>query len=247
MKKKWTGLVLCSCLVFATGCQTVAPQGLDHNGGAHEGIEGKGATSIYQNRTSPNGDEDAPERSIFPLGLDRDLGMNRDFGLGGTGEPGTRMGRDQIPYGYDEHSARDAEVIQQGYGAQSYIDRQVLADSLSQIVVGLQNVDHAAVIITDDECIIGYQGAQNNQNLQEQVEKAGLSITPRWFKVYATDNIQLVQSIRDISSQQGNQHREDQLEQHVQSIIQQLGGPKESWEQDTQMDTQMGTDTRGNR
>lgn len=242
MRFKWLGIALCSSIFLASACQGGTPQGLDHEGGAHKGIEGKGATSIYQNQ-QPNGDEAAPERSIFPLAMDRDLGMNRDFDLGGTGKPGTRMGRDQIPYGYDEHSSRDPEVIQQGYGAQSYIDRQVLADILSQIVVGLQNVDHAAVIVTDDECIIGYQGAQDAQNLQEQVEKAGLSVTPRWFKVYATDDIQLVQSIRNPSSKKGNRHREDQLEQHVKRIIQQLGGPKESWEQSDQID-QMKTGQR---
>jgi hypothetical protein len=242
MRFKRIGIALCSSVFLASACQGITPQGLDHEGGAHEGIQGKGATSIYQNQ-QPNGDEATAERSIFPLAMDRDLGMNRDFDLGRTGKPGTRMGRDQIPYGYDEHSARDPEVIQQGYGAQSYIDRQVLADILSQIVVGLQNVDHAAVIVTDDECIIGYQGVQDAQNLQDQVEKAGLSVTPRWFKVYATDDIQLVQSIRDSSSKKGNRHREDQLEQHVQRIIQQLGGPKESWEQGNQME-QMETGQR---
>jgi hypothetical protein len=235
MRFKWIGMALCSSVFLASACQGITPQGINDDGGSHEGIEGKGATSIYQNQ-QPNGDEATAERSIFPLAMDRDLGMNRDFDLGGTGKPGTRMGRDQIQFGYDEHSAKDPEVIQQGYGAQSYIDRQVLADILSQIVVGLQNVDHAAVIVTDDECIIGYQGVQDAQNLQDQVEKAGLSVTPRWFKVYATDDIKLVQSIRDPSTKKGNRHRDDQLQQQVQRIIQQLGGPKESWEQNDQMD-----------
>lgn len=230
MKKNWLGIALFSTVLLLVGCQPTAGElGLDHEGGAHQGIQGKNATSIYRN-AQPNRDTDAPERAVFPLAFDRDLGMNRDFDLGRTPEQGTRMGRDQMPYGYVEHSADEPEVINDGYGANMYIDRQVLADGVAQIVVGLQNVEHAAVIITDDECIIGFQGTQDHEELREQVELSGLSVTPRWFKVYATSDIQLIRGIKNLSNFQDAQHTEEQIDRQIEQIIQQLGGRKESWE-----------------
>lgn len=200
MKNKWLGIVLFSCVLLVVGCQPTAGQlGLEHEGGAHQEIQGKNETSIYST--------EQPNR-----------------------EQGTRMGRNQIPYGYVEHSADDPEVISAGYGANMYIDRHVLADGVAQIVVGLQDVEHAAVLITDDECIIGYQGTEDYDELKEQVELSGLSLTPRWFKVYATSDIQLIRSIRNLANFQDAQHTEDQIEQQIQQIIQQLGGPKESWD-----------------
>jgi hypothetical protein len=232
MKIKWLGVVLFSCVLIAVGCQpTAGQQGLEHDGGAHRGIQGKGAVSNYRSE-QPNNDNDAGRRSVFPFAFNRDLGMNRDFNLDRTPDPGTTNGFNQVPYGYMEHSADDPDVIYAGYGANMNIDRQLLADGVAQIVVGLQNVQHAAVLITDDECIIGFQGLENNNTdeLREQVELSGLSLTPRWFKVYATSDIQLIRGIRNSSNFQDAQHTEDQIDQQIEQIIQQLGGPKESWD-----------------
>lgn len=230
MKNNWLGIALFSCVLLVVGCQPTAGQlGLEHEGGAHQGIQGKNETSIYRTE-QPNRDTNASRRAVFPFAFDRDLGMNRDFDLGRTPEQGTRMGRNQMPYGYVEHSADDPEVISAGYGANMYIDRHVLADGVAQIVVGLQDVEHAAVLITDDECIIGYQGTEDYDELKEQVELSGLSLTPRWFKVYATSDIQLIRGIRNLANFQDAQHTEDQIEQQIERIIQQLGGPKESWD-----------------
>lgn len=236
MKNNWLGIVLFSCVLLAIGCQpTAGQQGLEHEGGAHRGIQGKGAASIYRS-AQPNNDTDAARRSVFPFAFNRDLGMNRDFSLGRTPVPGTAMGRNQVPYGYIEHSADDPAVLSSGYGAHMYIDRQLLADGVAQIVVGLQDVEQAAVLITDDECIIGYQGTQDHDELREQVELSGLSLTPRWFKVYATSDIQLIRGIRNLANFQDAQHTDDQIDQQIDQIIQQLGGPKESWEN---LDVQM--------
>jgi hypothetical protein len=226
MKRRWLVTVLCFVIGIGAGCQQNAgPFGTFGNqeGTNDEGIvSGKGYTSIYQEANSNKEVGDRKGGRFFSI--DRDLGMNRDFDLGKTKTPGNRLSRNSIPYGFAKHGSNDADVIYQGYGAQFYLDRQIMAEAISQIVVGMQNITTATVLITDEECIIGFQGVENNnQNLQEQVRKAGLSVTPRWFHVYATDNPEVLSQISNLGSNpEGHNLTVEGLDNRIRGIVKQL-------------------------
>nr|WP_202080323.1 YhcN/YlaJ family sporulation lipoprotein [Caldalkalibacillus salinus] len=260
-----------SSVLLITGCQPndqqqgmgAQSQDQNHFGSKQAQYQGKGAQSIYRNRQGQGANYDAPERSIFPLAQQQQQsGTDQSARLRDGDSPGTRTGRDQMPYGYAESSVNDPFAAQAGYGAQSYIDRQVLADTISQVIVGLPQVDDASVLVTDQNCIIGYRPNENAQNMGQQngqnagagrnngqqagqngttaqgnqqgdinniVEMSGLSCTPRWFKVYATDDMDLVQSATQADND-GTDARKS-ISKEVERIIEQLGGPKNSWDQ----------------
>jgi hypothetical protein len=224
MKRSWNVITITlGLLLLVVGCQPnggANMQEADQHGSPHIGIvQGKEYHSIYQDRNRPQKDK----RSARPFAFDRDLGMNRDYDLGKTRTPGTRIGRDQIPYGYAHHSSNDADVIYQGYGANMYIDRQIVAEAISQIVVGLQDVTDATVVVSDDTCVIGYQGIGDEVELHDHVWRSGLSVTPRWFKVYATNDPSLLEQLNDLGTQpEGHTMNLNQMGQEINSIISQV-------------------------
>lgn len=226
LKKRNMIAATLSILLTMTACQmsNEDQQGTENpnGGGSNTLYIGRGAHSIYKNEGQENPDQRTDtERSVFPFAFDRDMGMNRDYALQNGREPGTSMG--QIPYGYSERSATDPVTVQNGYGGNMYIDRQVLADGIAQLVCGLQGVERASVIVTDKECIIGYS-SPNGTEVEEHVQLTGQSVTPRWFDVYATDDIELVERIKEVNNSKSSRHQDDLLRDQVQAIIQQLGG-----------------------
>jgi|GEM_PF-5074142 len=230
MKAKWIGLALCTTLMITTGCQPHAEENghttqyshttQDSDAAGNKGIvQGKGYTSLYKDRI--NGESNDRGGRIF--GFDRDLGTTRDYDLGKTWTPGTRIPQDHIPYGYASHAEDDADVIYQGYGANMYIDRQVIAEAVTQIVVGLQDVQAATAVVADDTCVIAYTGQGDQERLQEQVWKSGLSVTPRWFKVYTTNDPQMVQRLKNLGTNpRGHKMNLNDMGQEINNIIEEV-------------------------
>lgn len=222
--KSWL-LLTAICLMLSAGCQTSSMGDQQYNNASDNVNEGKGLKALYKKKGVNQADEDHKIRSIFRNAYSSPKGANGDDQLGKTSKPGTRMARSTIPYGYKEHSANDPEVIQQGYGADINIDREVLADAVAQIVVGLHNVTDSAVIVTDQDIIIGYKAHHNTQeDYQTQVVQAGESVTPRWYNVYATDDIELVRSLKEVTKEPSTDRLGTQLRKQVDFIIQQIDG-----------------------
>lgn len=209
-------------VALAAGCQN-----MDQSSGDY--VErSRGLKALYKKEGAQQADENGVERSIFRNAYDSNQTQTNKNRLGRTPEPGTDMARNTIPYGYVEHSADDSDVIYQGYGADIHIDRDVLADAIAQVVVGLQNITDSAVIVTDQDVIIGYKARDNDhKNYREQVKLSGESITPRWYHVYATEDIDLVRSIKEVTKEPSNDRLGTQLRKQVDFIIQQLGGREE--------------------
>ncbi|WP_025028430.1 YhcN/YlaJ family sporulation lipoprotein [Caldalkalibacillus mannanilyticus] len=250
MDKKWVGIMLCALLILGVGCQPQAgnqAQTARNDGTSNEGIvRGKGYTSLYRDAQHPQQDQ----RNARLFTFDRDMGTNRDYDLGNTRTPGTRIGRDQIPYGYASHSANDADVMFQGYGANIYIDRQVVAEAVSQIVVGLQDIEEATVVVADDVCLIGYHGVGNQEEMDEQVWSSGLSVTPRWFKVYTTNDTTTVQRIKDLGTNpKGHSFNVQGLGREIENIIAQVAQTEanQGRKQDTMDEGDMNQDERHKR
>jgi hypothetical protein len=237
-------IVLCASLFTATGCtpadQDTVNEGtfrgagtnINPHGGANRGVveSGRAKTPMYRNGAW----EEGGPRNILPFAAERRRGMgNRPIGslMDGTQEPHRRM----APFGFIEHADDDPDVIYQGYGSQTYVDREVLADLVSQVVVGMPEVETATVLVTDQDCIIGYTGTDDEgqyEDMTQAVEMSGLSVTPRWYKVYASNDPHISDSLREVAYTNA-EHRfnYEQMDEQVDQIIEQLGGPKETWEQ----------------
>lgn len=219
--KFWIPFIL--LLALAVGCG--APPGVNEDGGANEGIkpEMERYSSPYKMRGF---EEDQTERSIFPHANDHNLGVRR-YDIGRTREPGTQIPRDQRPtYGYSEHTDRDPELSNLGFATHLYIDRDILAEGISQIVVSLPEVHQATVVVTDEDCIVLYDPYdEEDTSVQEKVELSAYGATPRWYHVSATDNPEAEQQIKQLIERHVDQKfSEAQFKEELEDIKTQLIG-----------------------
>lgn len=215
MLKKNVILLGASFLLF-TGCQAVDPNA------QNIGMQGKGFTSVHQ--VDPNS------------GRGTQANRTEDgtfFGFANPPNAHIRMGEDKL-FGFIEHTENDPEVVYSGYGAEYYLDRRIVADSISKIAVGLPDVHTASVLVTEDTCIIGYQARDNVQtDVQDQIIKTGMSVTPRWYKIYASADPQMIEQIRQI----GQQHSDGNLDQRqLYDQVEQLAGRMSGLSRDQRRD-----------
>lgn len=93
-----------------------------------------------------------------------------------------------------------------GVGANNvYVDRQALARAVGNVAVSCPGVDRATVLVTDEEVFVGLntQGP-NARTAKNQARANALSVTPRYYKVYVTDNPQHVDEISRVASRTTN-------------------------------------------
>ncbi|GGK21890.1 hypothetical protein GCM10010965_13580 [Caldalkalibacillus thermarum] len=212
------------------------PDAALHKGGAHEGPQGRQYRSLYGDG---GGRREAQNFGNRFFRFDRDSGL-RDHLLDDDGPLGSRRLQEERPgfaqpLGFREYSADDPEASYRGFGAQTYIDRQILADTIAQVVVGLPDINTATVLVTDEECLIGYTADRKGPEIHQQVEMSGLSVAPRWYKVYATDDTRLTNHIRQIANEYTRNYDPENLNNEVNTLVEQLGGPQTAPEQERRM------------
>lgn len=83
------------------------------------------------------------------------------------------------------------------------MDREQTADAISKLSVGLPEVNDASVLVTDEEVLIAYdtdvKTDKERSRVADQAKKTAMSIVPRWYHVYVTDNTALRRDIENIS------------------------------------------------
>lgn len=125
--------------------------------------------------------------------------------------------------GFSEYTADDAAARYRGFGRDTItVDRQVLADIIGQVVVGLPNVDDASVLVTDQYCLIGYSAKGSNQDVDRQISLAADSIAPGWYKVYTTADPGLRNHIRQVARQYNNNTEMKNLTSEINALIKQI-------------------------
>ncbi|MGM0845843.1 MAG: YhcN/YlaJ family sporulation lipoprotein [Bacillota bacterium] len=84
------------------------------------------------------------------------------------------------------------------------IDREKVADSISRMTVTLPKVQDASTLVTDEEVLIAYKTDVKDKDLRfevaDQVKKSALSVVPRWYHVYVTDDPNLMQNVENLAS-----------------------------------------------
>lgn len=82
------------------------------------------------------------------------------------------------------------------------INREHVAESISQLIVRLPNVNDASVVVTDQEVLIAYTIENDGDRLliRDQVAQAARTGLPGWFDVYVTDVDYIRQDIENIAS-----------------------------------------------
>lgn len=86
-------------------------------------------------------------------------------------------------------------------------DREKVADTISKIAITLPKVHDASSLVTDEEVLIAYRtdvkDKEGRNDIADQVKKTALSVVPRWYHVYVTDDPSLRQDIENIAYMNG--------------------------------------------
>jgi hypothetical protein len=84
------------------------------------------------------------------------------------------------------------------------VDRERVADSISKMSVTLPKVQDAATLVTDEEVLVSYKTDAEDKDLRfevaDQVKKTAMSVVPRWYHVYVTDDPNLMQNVENLAS-----------------------------------------------
>ncbi|MFC4323515.1 YhcN/YlaJ family sporulation lipoprotein [Litchfieldia salsa] len=93
------------------------------------------------------------------------------------------------------------------------IDREVVADMISKMSTQLvPDVNEAATLVTDEEVLIVYDtDSENRFETADQVKKTALSIVPRWYHVYVSDNPRLIKDIERFGVLDATSRNVDQI------------------------------------
>lgn len=80
------------------------------------------------------------------------------------------------------------------------LDREQLANIISRLSTAIPNVHDVATLVTDREVLIAYRTDTKDRNLTaDQVKKAAMSVVPRYYHVYVTDNSHLIRDVENLS------------------------------------------------
>ncbi|MFC8684196.1 YhcN/YlaJ family sporulation lipoprotein [Brevibacillus porteri] len=211
--------------------------GLTNNAGINNGV--------YPNGTSPRANVN--NYNAFTSGMrpynaftDHKAGM----GTGGTaGVYNTPTGRHHSIYQQHAWNRGGAGVMQTGMPhmgyAQTdrqhmktasvtnvYVDRDALAKAVGNVTASCPGVQRSTVLVTDKEVFVGVhtQGADAH-TAKKQAKMNAESVSPRYYKVYVTDNPNDIQEIARVASRSSNvstARTEDA--KSIETLIKRMGG-----------------------
>ncbi|MFF2530051.1 YhcN/YlaJ family sporulation lipoprotein [Brevibacillus sp. NPDC058079] len=173
----------------------------DHKAGM--GTTGMGTAGVYNTPTGRH-------HSIY-----QQHALNRGgAGVMQTGMP--RMGYAQT----DRQHMKTASVTN------VYVDRDALAKAVGNVTASCPGVQRSTVLVTDKEVLVGVhtQGADAH-TAKKQAKMNAESVSPRYYKVYVTDNPNDIQEIARVASRSSNvstARTEDA--KSIETLIKRMGG-----------------------
>ncbi|ASN04870.1 YhcN/YlaJ family sporulation lipoprotein [Virgibacillus necropolis] len=89
------------------------------------------------------------------------------------------------------------------------MDRHRVADMISRIILRNEGFDEVATLVTDKEVLIAYgkNDGLDDDTAADIAKKSALSVMPRYFQVFVSDDRSLIpdiQSLHNSNTQQGN-------------------------------------------
>ncbi|WLR50465.1 YhcN/YlaJ family sporulation lipoprotein [Bacillus tianshenii] len=80
------------------------------------------------------------------------------------------------------------------------LNREQVANMISKMSVGIPNVNDCATLVTDEEVLIAYNSDTKNRfETADQVKKTALSVVPRYYHVYVSDDPKMLNDIERYS------------------------------------------------
>jgi len=95
-------------------------------------------------------------------------------------------------FGFATQTSNPEDNQGENHGKEYKLDRQVTAEAISRFAASIQGVENASTVVTGQEVLISYEVAPDSDidrnEMADQVKRSALSVVPRWFHVYVTDD-----------------------------------------------------------
>lgn len=123
-------------------------------------------------------------------------------------------------FGYVRQQRTGVMGAENPENAYEAIDRERIADMISRFSLMAPNVDDVSTLVTDEEVLIVYQTDSANRNeTADQVKRMAMSVVPRWFHVYVSDDTSLRNEVENFASLDTDSRNVDDL---VDGVIKQM-------------------------
>ncbi|EIJ80677.1 Sporulation lipoprotein YhcN/YlaJ-like protein [Bacillus methanolicus PB1] len=92
------------------------------------------------------------------------------------------------------------------------IDREQLADIIGKYCTDVPNVDDVSTLVTDEEVLIVYNtDSKDRFETADQVKKMAMSVVPRWYHVYVTDDERLRKNVENFATLDSDSRNVDSM------------------------------------
>ncbi|AUS07902.1 hypothetical protein C1X05_03055 [Laceyella sacchari] len=203
--KRWVYIIL-ACLLFIPACAK--------NNGNQQGMgnENAGGGALNISTPEPLYREEGQETRIGRVRNDTITG-EENAGGGGQNEVGY--------FRYNpEHYHNKA-----GATTSVFIDRDLLARHISELVAYLPNVKTATTLVTDDHVFVGIstKNGKMDRKTVKEARRTAESVTPRYYRVHITTNRKLESQMNDIGMRMVGNHDVEGVKGDLEQLLRKMG------------------------
>lgn len=158
---------------------------------------------------SDNQDKDFYEKSGNTMQLsDKNELYNDNHEKGGDNDGNT-------DYGFVRHQKSPIANDRKNYylnESMPRVDREKIADMISKMALLLPDVNDVGTLVTDEEVLVAYETDSTNRfATADQVKRTAISVVPRYYHVYVSDNSQMIDEIQKYGLLDSNSRDIDQI------------------------------------
>lgn len=104
-------------------------------------------------------------------------------------------------YGFVRHQKSPIQNDRGGTEHYAAMDREQVANIISQLSTDIPNVNDVATLVTDQEVLVSYSTDSKDRNLTaDQVKRTAMSTVPRYYHVYVSDNKNLMRDVENLAN-----------------------------------------------
>ncbi len=104
-------------------------------------------------------------------------------------------------FGFVRHQKSPINGDRGGTEHYSAIDREQVANIISQLSTDIPNVNDVATLVTDQEVLIAYSSDTKDRNFTaDQVKRTAMSVVPRYYHVYVSDDNNLMRDVENLAN-----------------------------------------------
>ena len=123
-------------------------------------------------------------------------------------------------YGFVRHQKSPIQNDNGGMEHYSAVNREQVANIISQFSTDIPNVNDVATLVTDQEVLIAYSSDTKDRNqTADQVKKTAMSVVPRFYHVYVTDDKNLIRDVENLANMNSSSKN---ARNSVESLIKQM-------------------------